>query len=443
MPSSFIEGGYVEPCAADPVDLVQWWAQFNDPLLTELVERSICCNLDLRIARERVCEARAIFGIEFSRLLPHIDEVTQIDRIRISQTLTKFPCLEGKFANFYRTGFDTNWEIDLWGKQTDRALASAYDFFAQKEDVRNVHLAVASEVATTYFIIRSLQERIEITKKHIASESALVEITQQRYDGGLAPLANLYLAKGLLDTRLSALPMQEHKLQRSIYSMAVLLGVIPEALAHTFCEIKDVPCTNGKIPLGLPSELLCRRGDVRRVEFLMRASGARVLASRKELFPEISLQAIYQMATCFYQKWFDRDSKQWALLPFISLPVFHGGGILSRIRADTSLQYQAVMEYERIVLIALKEMETSLNGYFKRSEEFRALENEVSDYQKARDLTEALYVAGLVDFLYVIDTERDLYFAEIRKSESKEELSTDLVAIYKALGGGWECPCSQ
>lgn len=439
MPEKFTEGDYIEPCGGDFVDLLVWWEQFEDPLLTELIERSISCNLDLRIAQERICEARAIFGIEFSKLLPHIDEVSTIDRMRNSRTLAEAPFLGGTFVNFYKTGFDTNWDIDLWGKQLDRARASVYDVIAEQESVRNMRLALASEVAATYFLIRNLQERIEITRTHILTEQNLVEIAQDRFDGGLVPLVDVYIAKGLLDSHLSILPEQEEKLTTAIYSMAILLAKIPEEMMGIFSEVKPVPCTNGKVPLGLPSELLCRRGDVRAAELHMSAAGARVLAARKEIFPDISLHAFYQMATGFFTKWFNQGSKQWTLSPFISLPLFRGGQIRSQIQAETSLQRQAVFAYEQSILIALKEVESSLNAYFKRGENFYSLINEVDDYLEARNLAQTLYTSGLVDFLYVIDSQRDLYVSQIRLSESKELLSTNLVAIYKALGGGWEC----
>lgn len=382
---------------------------------------------------------RGVFGIEFSHLLPHIDAITAFDRMRNSQTLSETAFTGGTFVNFYNSGFDTNWEIDLFGKLRDRARAAAYDVVAQREEVRNVHLSIVSEVAKHYFAIRTLQERIRITRKHIESEGELAELTQSLFDAGFISDLDVRLSKALLNQRLANLPQFEILLWKSIYSTAVLLGEIPEMLLDTFSDEPVPLCTDGKIPLGLPSELLCRRGDVRQAEFLMRASGARVLAARKELFPTLSLNGFYQFATGFYSNWFNFDSHQWSILPGLSLPVFQGGRILSRIATDTSKQRQAALEYEKIVLIALQEMETSLNAYFREGIRLQALEAEVSEYSAARDLSAVLYESGLVDFLYVIDTEKDLYDAEVRLAGSKELLMTSLVAVYKALGGGWEC----
>ncbi|MCH9608642.1 MAG: Toluene efflux pump outer membrane protein TtgI [Chlamydiales bacterium] len=439
MPEEFSEGGYIEQCGGDTVDLREWWEQFNDPLLASLIDRSISCNLDLRIAREKICEARAIFGLQFSELLPHVNAVAAFNRMRNSQRLDDSPSLGGTFVNVYRAGFDTNWEIDLFGKLRDRARAALYDVVAQEEEVRNVHLSIASEVAKTYFLIRNLQERVKITKSHIVSETNLYETVLDQYKGGIVSEINVLTAKTLLDTRLAILPVQEEELMRAIYSMAILLTEIPENLTSLFSEFKEVPCTSGKIPLGLPSELLCRRGDVRSAELKMKASGARVLAERKELFPTISLEGFFQMATGMFTQWAKKGSQTWSFTPFVSLPLFRGGEIISKIRIETSLQYQAVMDYEKSVIIALQEMEIALNAYIQEAQAFYALEEKVKDSSEARELAQVLYLGGMVDFLYVLDTERDLYLAEIALSESKEQLATNLVAIYKALGGGWEC----
>lgn len=421
------------------MDLAVWWQQFNDPLLSQLIERALSCNYDLRLAREKICEARAVRGIVFSDLLPHIDAFTVFQRVRNSETLVDSPFLGGTFFNFYSAGFDSIWEIDLFGKHIDRTLAASFEIAAAQSNVRDVHVTVAAEVAVNFFVIRTLQERIKIAKNHINTETQILELVEDRFQAGLISGLDVSLAKALLQERLSELPTLEIRLYQTIFSLAVLLGEIPEALVSSFCEEKSLPCSEGKIPLGLPSDLLCRRGDVRAAEFAMLASGARVLAAKKELFPTLSLSGIFSYATGFFTKWANAASQSWLISPLLTLPIFHGGEILSNIQAATSVQRQAVLDYEKSVVKALEEVEGALVGYFREGGRIKSLKEEVSAYREARELSNTLYIAGVVDFLYLLDSERDLFFTEILLAESKERLMTYLVAVYKSLGGGWEC----
>ncbi len=441
LPTSYMSTECVETCMRDlpEANLANWWRQFDDPLLISLIERGIGCNYDLRIAREKICEARAVFGIDFSRLLPHVDAFLLFNRLRNSQTLAQSDFTGGDFINFYQAGFDSIWEIDLFGKNLDRAKAACFDVAATQAEVRDVHVSVTSEIATNYFLIRTLQERMRITETHIKAEAELLELVKERYEAGLISQLDIYLTKALLKGRESILPQLQIEFYQAIYALAVMIDELPETLVNCFCDERPLPCIEAKFPLGLPTELLCRRGDVRNAEFKMLAAGARVLAARKEFFPTISLDSIFSYATGFFTSWFKSESRDWNLTPSLFLPIFHGGKILSHIAFETSIQKQSVLDYERSVLEAVAEVESALTAYFNEGTRIQALSEEVNAYKEARELALTLYSSGMVDFLYVIDTERDLFITEMVKAESKEELMAYLVGVYKALGGGWEC----
>ncbi len=431
----------VKTCMSDlpEANLACWWEQFDDPLLISLIEKGICCNYDLALAREKICEARAVFQADYSILFPWVDGTAGFSRTRNSQTLSEAEFTGGKFVNYYQTGFDSLWEVDLFGKNQDRARAACLDVAAQEAQVRDVHVSITSEIAVNYFRIRTLQERIEITKKHIIAETELLNLVTDRYEAGLISQLNVYLTEGLLKQRYSNLPALEAEFYKTVFALAVLVRELPETLVGSFCETEKLPCTTARFPLGFPSELLCRRGDVREAEFKMRAAGARVISARKEFFPTLSLSSLYTYATGFFTQWMKPASRQWYATPSITLPIFHGGEILSHIAFETSIQKQAVLEYEKRVLVAVKEVESALVGYFQEGERINALIEEVTAYREARGLSVNLFTGGMVDFLYVIDAERDLYIAEIELAGSKEDLMTQLVAVYKSLGGGWEC----
>ncbi|NGX60585.1 MAG: Toluene efflux pump outer membrane protein TtgI [Chlamydiae bacterium] len=441
LPDTFQQGWAVEMCMEDEaeIDLTTWWEQFEDPMLLGFIEEGISCNFDLRIARERIYESRAIEGIEFSRVLPQVDAIGNFRKMRNSETLSDSSFTGGTFVNIFRAGFDSFWEIDLFGKNLDRTQAATYEVLATEEEVRDVHVTIVGEVAVNYFTIRTLQSRIDIAKQHVGSQKELLSIVEERYDAGLIPELDVLLSRALLQARLAIIPALEARLYETIYRLAVLMGKVPELLASYFCESKPLPCYEGKIPLGLPSDLLCRRGDLRQAEFAMRASGARVLAARKEFFPTISLEGIYTYMTGFFTRWFQSQSRDWYCQPNITLPIFHGGEILSNIRVETSRQRQAVLNYEQSVLRALEEVEGALVGYFKEGARVQILQEEVNSYQEARDMAETLYLGGRVDFLFVLETEQKLFLSQNLLEESKEIMMTQLVAVYKSLGGGWEC----
>ncbi|MCH9625546.1 MAG: Toluene efflux pump outer membrane protein TtgI [Chlamydiales bacterium] len=436
MPTYYVEE---RATSGEEANLSFWWEQFEDPQLSCLIEKALLSNYDLRIARERICEARAVYGIEFSVLLPQVDAFGTIQRMRNSLTLAEAPFLGGKFVNFYQAGFDSIWELDVFGKNQDRARAAAYDVAMTREEVRNVHITIASEVALHYFAIRTLQKRLEIAYKHIDTELQLVEITSDRYQSGIISALDVYQAKALLETRYAVVPLLQTLFYQEIYALAVVLGELPEAYVDVFCESQDLPFSKERIPLGFPSELLCNRPDIRANEYAMRAAGARVMAARKEIFPTLSLQSLYSYATGFFTRLPEAGSKQWTGFPGLRLPLFHGGEIISNIKAETSVQRQAVLAYEQSVLIALQEVESFLVEYFKESARIEALEAEVKAYQEVRAIALIQYEGGLLDFLNVIEAERDLFIAENLLAESQEHLLSSLVSVYKALGGGWEC----
>lgn len=421
-----------------PVELSVYWEQFEDPILTELVLRALEKNYDLNVAREKICQARAEFGVEFANLFPFVDYNVNFFRERNPSTEAISPFLGGLFVNFYRMGFDSAWEIDLFGKLRSKTKAAYLNIQAQMEEVRAVNLSVSSEVVSLYFQIRNLQERIEITKWHINSTQELIDTSTARYEGGLISELDVVSAKALNSTRAAKLNDLESDLQQTIYALAVILGEIPECIKGTFNDGVPVPTASGRIPLGLPSELLCRRGDVRNAYFLMRAAGAEVVASRQEMFPVITLTSLFEFATSFFTNWFGFFSENWNYNPSLTLPLFHGRQLLNQALAKTSIQRQRVLEYEQSVIDALAEVEKTIVAYYQEELRFENLTKERDRYREAREIGLELYRAGLQDFVFVFNIEQNLYIAELEWSESKERVSTNLVAVYKALGGGWE-----
>jgi outer membrane protein, multidrug efflux system len=438
LPCEFSEAQRVESVEGPPVDLRVYWEQFEDPVLNELVDIALKKNYDLNIAREKICQARAEFGVEFAKLFPFIDANVQFQREGNPETTAISPFLGGLFVNFYRMGFDMAWEIDIFGKLRSGAKAGCLNIRAREEEVRYVNLTVSSEVAARYFEIRNLQERIGITKWHIKSTQELIDIASARLEGGFTGELDVVTSKALNDTRRAKLNELESDLEQTIYAVAVLLGEIPECLKGAFEDGVPVPTAKGRIPLGLPSELICRRGDVRDAYYAMKTAGAEVLVARQELFPRLDLASLFEYSTSFFTRWLGFFSKNWVYQPSLTLPLFHGRQLMENILVKTSIQRQRVMEYERAVIDALAEVEKSIVAYYMEERRFENLTKERDNYRNAREIALVLYTAGLQDFVYVFNIEQNLYAAELQWSESRERLGTSLVAVYKSLGGGWE-----
>ncbi len=439
MPPLFEEEAGVPEHARGAVDLSQWWEQFEDPILSQLIERAIRCNLDLQIAREKICQARAVYGMEFSYLLPWVDQVDIFDRIRNSQTVPGSPFLGGTFTSLFQVGFDSVWELDLFGKIIDRARAAGMDYIGEAERVRQIHVSITAEVAALYFHILEVQQQLLVTQDHIQFETQLVTFLSDRFAAGIDPALDLYTAKSVLNARQTELPQLEMERKQTIFSLAVLVDLPPEELLPYFTNWSPLPIGIGKIPHTLPCDLLCRRGDVRGAEYDLAASGARVLAARKELFPTLSLSSLFGFASGFATQLFQRESRQWIVEPSLLQPLFHGGHIRSFIRSETAKQHEAALQYEQIVLKALQEMESGLVGYSQMSLAVQTSKEETENYLASRELAEILYIGGVEDFLFFIEIERNLFTAQLNYLSIQYELLHQLISVYKALGGGWEC----
>lgn len=451
LPQTFTQQNVAESMPGEEVDLGRWWGQFNDPLLSSLVHEAICYNFDLRLARERVCHALALYDIAYAALLPQIDAAFAMSRNRTSQTISGVSFVAGvapniasvgaTFASFFEAGFNAVWDLDIWGQNSDAVDAAFLEMGALDELVRSVHVVVTSEVARHYMILRAVQAEMKIVEEHIASASQLVDILNERFEAGFISGLDLYTATGDLEKRQSELPPLRARFAAIVYSMAVLLGRPPEEIACCFDKEAPIPTASGRIPLFLPLDLLCRRGDVRAAELRVYAAGARLLVAKKDFLPTISLGAAIGYTSGFLKELFKHDSLSWSIGGSLFQPIFHGGSLIANVAVRTSLQKTAALEYEKSIVTALQEVETTLKAYLEEQARKEALVREVAANKEARELAQVLYLAGKVDFIYVLNIEDDYFFSQVELVQSEERLMTHLIAVYRALGGGWEDVC--
>lgn len=441
LPEEYTENCQQTEKDEELVNLGDWWKQFDDSLLDHLIAKSFECNYDVRIAREKVVEARAIYRISNAKLFPEVDLNTAIDRSRISQNVFDARAFGPAWQTLYIFSFDSTWELDFFGKNYYTRQADCLDAVAAAENVRDVNITAIGDIARNYATIRGIQERIKVVNNAIKSEENLYELTLARYQAGLTTQADPDQAKALLYARKSDLPLLTTDLHQTIYSLSILVGVFPEDLLELLCPVQSIPNGRGKIPIGLPSDLLWRRGDVRRAELQWQAAGFRVASAKADLFPTFSLTTALDYESVVSNLLFKPSSRTFTVMPSMFWPIFDAGRRCANVQAENSRARQALFSYEKSIVNALKDVESALIAYCQEFDRLDALEQEVQSYKNAKEILQERYTGGLVSFTDVLEVERLLFNAEEELVISKQNIMVYLIAIYKALGGGWECCC--
>ena len=431
-------------------DLAQWWSAFNDRLLDSLVERAVRSNLDLRLAEARIREARATRTVIAAGAWPTLNVSGSYSRNRASENAIGAPAQGAVIVpsggganldqNFYQTGFDANWEIDVFGRVRRGVEAADATIQATVEDRRDVLVTLLGEVARNYIDLRGFQRRLAVARDNLKTQQDTLELTQVRFQAGLASDLDVAQQEAQLNTTAAQIPTLESAIKQVAYGLDVLLGTQPGTLWSELAKETEIPNLPPEVLIGLPSELLRRRPDIRRAERQLAAATAQVGVATADLFPRFSLTGIAGLQSVSASDWFTRGSRFWSIGPTISWPVFDAGRIRATIEIRNAQQEQALTQYEKSVLGAFQDVETALVNYANEQARYRSLTDAVAANRRAVTMANELYVRGLNDFLNVLDTQRSLYLTENELAQSRATMATNLVAVYKALGGGWETP---
>jgi NodT family efflux transporter outer membrane factor (OMF) lipoprotein len=448
QPSVAAPAQWGEPLAGGETNaaafVASWWKNFRDPELDSLISRAAQSNLDLKIAQARVREARAEYGIAVGNLLPSVDASGSYARQRESQSQPlvgpgdRLPPGIPFENNFYQSGFDASWEIDVFGGKR-RAVESAKAQVAAAEfGKRDALVTLLGEVARNYVEARGYQRQLEIARENIRAQEQSLALTQNRFTNGLANNLDVQQASTLLATTRAVVPTLETALQASIHRLGVLLGQHPEALQTELSAVAPIPAAPPTVPVGLPSELLLRRPDVRLAERQLAAATANIGVAKADLFPKFYLTGVAGFQSVSASDWFDAGSRFWSAGPTVQWNIFDAGRIRANIKVQNARQEQALASYEKTVLASFEDVENALVAYAKEQVRRRSLEDAVKSSQESLRLAKQLYANGLSDFINVLDAQRSLYQAQDQLVQSERTVSTDLISLYKALGGGWE-----
>jgi NodT family efflux transporter outer membrane factor (OMF) lipoprotein len=417
----------------ETADLKEWWTGFNDSTLDSLVERAIRGNLDLRIAQERVREARATRGYTAAtRRLPN----TGIDGGYSDRSSSGQNFASGG-NGLFQTGFDASYELDFFGGARASVSAAEADALAAEEGARASQVSVVAEVARNYMELRQLQERLDLARKSLDSQKEILRLTELRQQAGLTTELDVARAKAQVETTTAAIPSLEAQASRAMTAIAVLLGEQPGALQAELSKPGEIPGSPPEVPAGLPSDLLRRRPDIRQAERQIQGAAARVGVAASNFYPKFSLtsgtgtqsNSLLSLLSGAARLWNFGTSFQWGLLNYPATK--------ANLSAAESRERQQMATYEKTVLTALKDVEDALTGYTNDKERQKSLREAAAQNRKALDLATQRYTSGLTSFLDVLDAQRSVYSAEEALTQSRGAIATDLIAIYKALGGGW------
>ncbi|QXI40604.1 efflux transporter outer membrane subunit [Pseudomonas xantholysinigenes] len=411
-----------------------WWKQFDDPVLNQLVQASLDGNRDLRVAFARLKAARAIREDADNDQFPVVTS-------RASSDLGKgqIPGQTERRVNSerYDLGLDMAWELDLFGRIQRQIEASEAQEAAAEADLQQLQVSLIAELVDAYGQLRGAQLREKIALANLKTQQESRDITVTLRDTGVGNELDVVRADARLAGVEATVPQLQAEQVRAKNRIATLLGQRPDALTVDLAP-KALPAIAKALPVGDPGELLRRRPDIRSAERQLAAATANVGVATADLFPRVSLSGFLGFTAARGSQIGSSAANAWALGPSISWAAFDLGSVRARLRGAKADADGALANYEQQVLLALEESANAFSDYGKRQQRLLALMRQSDASRKAAELASIRYREGTVDYLVLLDAERERLSAEDAQAQGEVELYSGIVAIYKALGGGWQ-----
>jgi NodT family efflux transporter outer membrane factor (OMF) lipoprotein len=443
------------PVAA-PVD-PNWWTLFHDPELTALERRVAAENLDVRTATAQLAESRAQLGVARAAQFPTFNANGSYTRQKASDvgefaTIPDALGANGASGNsvggfkagdlgafdVYQAGFDASWELDLWGGVRRSVESAKASVMAAAEARRAVLLTNLAEVARDYILLRGVQTQLHIARDNVNTARQSLLLTQQRAAGGVTTDLDVANASAQLRSTMAEIPTLEQQEAADINALSLLLGQPPNALRGELAEPKPVPPVPPRVPVGLPSELARRRPDVMQAEAQLHAATANIGVAVAAFYPSVTLSGSVGLQALQPWQFFELNARQYSFGPGITIPIFEGGQLKATLYLRKAQQEEAAINYQKTVLQAWHDVDNALTAYQTEQARRDQLVLAVAQNERATELAQSRYQEGVADFLSVLVAETSLLSSQQQLADSTTTVSENLVALYKALGGGWE-----
>lgn len=427
---------FADQAARDTTNLA-WWRQLGDAELNRLVERAVRGNLDLRIAVASVDQFMGLYGSTRSNLFPQVAGFGDYLRRKNSERAINLPRnlnFNSKDQDYTRLGAELNWELDVWGSLRRANEAAFADMLSRDAVKRAVILTLVSEVALTYIQLRTLDKNLEITHQVVATLDAQRQIDQARFREGYGSELEVSQVESEYQRRQALIPAAEQAIAQTEHALKVLLGENPGAIprGRTLDELA-LPA----VPAGLPSDLLVRRPDIQAAEQDLIAANARIGVARGQYFPKIMLTGDVGQLSAQAATLFAPGANFWTIGTTVLGPIFTAGRIAGQVQAAEAAQRAALAGYQKSVIAAFREFEDALVALQKTKQQQDRQATRVAAVDNYYRLSKLRYDEGMVDYITVLDSLRQLYEAQIDLLQAQSATFTASIQLYRAMGGGW------
>jgi NodT family efflux transporter outer membrane factor (OMF) lipoprotein len=443
-PAAALPSSWSVPVATSPVAVAQgaWWRRFGDPVLDRLVTASLAANPDVQHARAALQASRAQLAQKTAGLFPTLDTSGSAAHQRISLAasgLSNVPGGSGAVAySTWQAGFDASFELDVFGGQRRSIEGASASAEASEADVDATVLSLLGDVANAYVQARGYRERLQVARETLASWRDTAALTRGRAQAGLAAGLDATRAEAEATRAEAAIPPLEQSYRAQVNSLSALTGIsIPDLLAQIPGDA-PIPALSGTVVVDAPATLLARRPDIRAAERRLAAATAAIGAAEADRYPAISFAGTLGLNASRLRDLGEVSSRVWSIAPQVSLPVFDAGRRAAVVQQRVAERDEALASWRSTVLTAVREVEDALNALDRERAHNDLLRSSAATYADAARVARAQYTAGLSNFLDVLDAERSLADAQDALAQSDPALATQAIALFKALGGGWE-----
>ena len=408
----------------------EWWkTAFNDPTLDQLVETALAQNLSLRSAGLRVLQSQQQLAVAIGNQFPQQQQAAGSASRQKSGGST--------FEN-YNLGFNLSWEVDFWGRFSRQVESASAELDASVAGYDNVLVSLVSQVAQNYILIRTYQERLQVARDNTKDQEESLRVSRAKFNAGDVSELDMDQAESLVNNTRATVSSLEVSLQQFKNSLAVLLGKPPHDLSYLLGEKREIPSVQADIALGMPQDLIRRRPDIRIAERQLASQSAQIGFAVTELYPHFSIGGSIGTSAMTTGDLFDNESETWSLFGMFQWNLFNYGRLRSNVRLQDALFQQLLVDYRDTVLQAQGEVENAIVAYIKSHEQAILYRLAAEASQRAVDISTAQYQNGLVDFNTVLSTLISHAQQQDLLASTQGSVATNLVQVYKSLGGGWE-----